>query len=83
MKHIVIRNVGPVKNADLELGQVNVITGMQSSGKSCVLKIACYCSWVEKRLEMSQNVNGFGKGSAFADLLTEYYNMQGYVKENG
>lgn len=82
MKHIVIRNVGPVKNADLELGQVNVITGMQGSGKSCVLKIACYCSWVEKRLEMSQNVNGFGKGSAFADLLTEYYNMQGYVKEN-
>jgi len=82
MKHIVIRNFGPIKDADLELGKVNVITGMQSSGKSCVLKIACYCSWVEKRLEMTQKVNGFSKDSAFVDLMIEYYNLTGYVKED-
>lgn len=82
MKHIVIQNFGPIKEAVLDLGAVNVITGMQSSGKSCVLKIACFCSWVEKRLEMTQKVNGFGKGSAFIDLLMEYYNMQGYVKDD-
>lgn len=80
MKHVVIQNFGPIKEAVLDLGMVNVITGMQSSGKSCVLKIACFCTWVEKRLEMTQKVNGFGKGSAFIDLLMDYYNMQGYVK---
>lgn len=82
MKHIVIRNFGPIKEADLEFGKVNVITGLQSSGKSCVLKIACYCSWVEKRLEMTQKANSFDKGSAFIDLMVEYYKMDGYVKSN-
>ena len=75
MRHLQIKNFGPIKSADLELGQVNIIIGLQSSGKSCVLKIACYCAWVEKRLELSQKVNGFGKGSAFIDLMAEYYKM--------
>ena len=55
---------------------------MQSSGKSCVLKLACYCSWVEKRLQVTQKVNGFGKGTTFIDLLTKYYNIKGYIKDN-
>lgn len=58
MRHLVIRNFGPVREADLQLGDVNVIIGMQSSGKSCVLKMACYCAWAEKRLELSQKQNG-------------------------
>lgn len=80
MKHIVIRNFGPIKEAEFDLGKVNVITGLQSSGKSCVLKIACFCTWVEKRLEMTQKINGFGKDSAFIELLMEYYNMSGYAR---
>lgn len=79
MRHLVIRNFGPIKTADISLGQVNVLIGMQSSGKSCVLKTACYCTWVEKRLELSQKVNGFGKGSAFIDIMADYYQMAGYV----
>mgnify|MGYP002444764269 CR=1 FL=1 len=50
MKHLVIKNFGPIRSADLQLGQVNVLIGMQSSGKSCVLKTACYCTWVENVL---------------------------------
>lgn len=82
MRHLVIKNFGPVCDADLELGQVNVIIGMQSSGKSCVLKIACYCAWVEKRLELAQKPNGFGKGSTFIDLMADYYEMTGYVHDD-
>lgn len=82
MRQLVIKNFGPIRKADLELGQVNVIIGMQSSGKSCVLKTACYCAWVEKRLELAQKPNGFGKGSAFIDIIADYYKMTGYVQEN-
>ena len=53
MKHLVIRNLGPLKEADVELKRINVIIGSQSSGKSCVLKTACYCTWVEKRIELT------------------------------
>lgn len=79
MRHLIIKNFGPIHNAELELGQVNVIIGLQSSGKSCVLKTACYCAWVEKRLELAQKPNGFGTGSGFIDIMTNYYKMKGYV----
>jgi len=82
MKRLLIKNFGPIKEASLTLGQVNIIIGMQSSGKSCVLKTACYCSWVEKRLELTQKVNGFGKGSAFIDIMADYYKMAGYIQDH-
>ena len=82
MKRLLIKNFGPIKEANLAFGRVNIITGMQSSGKSCVLKTACYCSWVEKRLELTQKTNGFGKGSAFIDIMTDYYKMVSYVQDN-
>ncbi len=81
MKRLLIKNFGPIKEANLTLRQVNIITGMQSSGKSCVLKTACYCSWVEKRFELTQKVNGFGKGSAFIDIMADYYKMTGYIQD--
>ncbi len=82
MRHLVIKNFGPVVAADLHLGQVNVIIGSQSSGKSCVLKTACYCTWVEKRLEVSQRTTEFENGSAFIDAMTAYYQMAGYVHDD-
>lgn len=82
MKHLLIKNFGPIKEANLTLGQVNIITGMQSSGKSCVLKTACYCSWVEKRLELTQKVNEFDKGSTFIDIMANYYKMAGYIQDH-
>lgn len=81
MRHLSIKNFGPIHEANLDLGQVNVIIGQQSSGKSCVLKIACYCAWVEKRIELTQSAKHFEDGSFFIDRLAEYYNMNGYVQE--
>lgn len=79
MRHLHIRNFGPVGEASLELGLVNVIIGMQSSGKSCVLKTACYCSWVEKRIELAQNGDEFADGDTFMVKMARYYDMMGYV----
>lgn len=80
MRHLRINNFGPIKSADLDLGQVNVIIGQQSSGKSCVLKTACYCAWVEKRIELTQATEPFCNGSSFIDLMAAYYNMTGYIR---
>lgn len=82
MKHLTIRHFGPISNAEIELGSVNLIIGPQSSGKSTVLKTACYCSWVEKRIELSQKENGFGNGSTFIDLMIRYYNINNYVNSD-
>lgn len=82
MRRLRIKNFGPIQEATLDLGQVNVIIGQQSSGKSCVLKTACYCAWVEKRLELTQDEGGFADKSYFIDRLVSYYNMVSYVRSD-
>ena len=79
MKRLRLRNLGPLSEVDIDLGRVNLIVGLQSSGKSCVLKTACYCSWVEKRIQLAQSDEEFRKGTSFLDILTEYHKMKDYV----
>lgn len=80
MKHLVIRNLGPLKEADIELKRINVIIGPQSSGKSCVLKTACYCKWVEKRIQLTQTADFFAKDSNFLKELERFHKLKGYIK---
>lgn len=82
MRRLIIRNFGPIKEANLNFGRVNLITGLQSSGKSCILKTACYCTWVEKRLQLSQNMEEFKESTSFIDKMTDYYQIKGYIQEN-
>ncbi len=82
MKHIIIRNLGPVVEADIELKRINVILGPQSSGKSCVLKTACYCTWVEKRIEIAQNAEYFEKDGVFIKEFERFHKLQGYARED-
>jgi len=82
MKHVVIRNLGPLKEADVELKRINVIIGSQSSGKSCVLKTACYCTWVEKRIELTQTSDFFAKDDNFLRELERFHKLKGYIKDD-
>ncbi len=79
MKHLVIRHFGPLRNASVDIDQVNLIIGLQSSGKSCVLKIACYCAWVEKRIELAQSAEEYKNSTKFFTELLSYYKMQSYL----
>ena len=82
MKHLVIRNLGPLRESDIELKRINVIIGSQSSGKSCVLKTACYCTWVEKRIELTQTSDFFAKDNNFLDELERFHKLKGYIKDD-
>lgn len=82
MKHLVIRNLGPLKEANAELKRINLIIGSQSSGKSCVLKTACYCTWVEKRIELTQSTDFFAKDGNFLKELERFHKLKGYIKED-
>lgn len=78
MKRVIIHNFGPIKDADISLKDVNVVIGEQSIGKSCVLKVSCFCTWVEKRIEIEQNAQRFEKKGAFIEELTNYHRLNGY-----
>lgn len=80
MRKVVIRNIGPLQDVEIELAKVNVIVGPQSSGKSCVLKIACYCTWVEKKIELAQSADEFMSEDFFIKELTRFHKLKGYFR---
>lgn len=77
-KTIEIYNFGPLKKATVELGFANLIIGLQSSGKSCIMMMACYCSWVEKRIIIRQSPKEFEEKGVFLKRFVEYYHVKGY-----
>lgn len=81
MRHLLLKHLGPLTSADIELGKVNLLIGYQSSGKSCVLKAACYCTWVEKRIELTQSIKEF-EGESFLEKFVSYHRMEGYISDD-
>ncbi|WP_165022171.1 MULTISPECIES: AAA family ATPase [unclassified Dysgonomonas] len=81
-QHLVIKNIGPIRDVDIHLTKINVIIGPQSSGKSTIDKIACYCSWVEKRVCRLQSFDFFLEDGAFAKELVRFHKLDGYLRED-
>lgn len=50
MINLHIQNIGPLKDTGkITLTPLHLFIGKQSTGKSTLLKILCFCQWVEKR----------------------------------
>ena len=82
MKHLVIRNIGPIKKAELELKRFNFLIGPQSSGKSTVAKILSTCEWIEKEVETTRNEQAIGKGESFCNLVEGFHKMDSYFDKD-
>ncbi len=82
MKHLVFHSIGPIDDADILLKRINVIIGPQSLGKSTTLKLASYCSWVEKRIELTQSPDEFMTGDSFIRQLETFHKMKGYFRND-
>lgn len=80
MRNLIIKNIGAIKSINLELNRVNIFIGPQSSGKSTISKILCYCMWIEKlcaAVNLSEIENYANKLDVYEGLL-EFHHMQGY-----
>lgn len=83
MRHLKIKNIGPIAEADIELNKLNIFIGPQSSGKSTITKIACFCSWVEKRIALlNANQEVLSKEGAFAKELVRFHKLIGYLQDD-
>ncbi len=81
MNRLTIRNIGPLSNVLVDFAKYNLFIGPQSSGKSCILKIASYCNWVEKRIELSQNPDDYLNVAEFWKRLVDYHRLNGFIKK--
>ena len=51
MATIQVKNIAPLKDTGvLRLTPLMLFIGMQSTGKSTLMKILCFCRWIEKRV---------------------------------
>lgn len=81
MAKIIIRNVGPIKEAEFDLNKVNVFMGPQSSGKSTIAKIISYCTWVEKDVATSQSLKSYQDNkSYFKEHIENFHKIKGYFR---
>ena len=80
MQRLIIKNVGPVKEADIRLKKINVFIGPQSSGKSTIAKIISFCSWLEKNKHELEG--SFLFSGSVIDKMVSYHRMEGYLNDN-
>lgn len=82
MAHLIIRNIGPIKNAEFDLNKINVFMGPQSCGKSTIAKIISYCSWFEKNMILrTKLMNDFYQELIeFHNLEDSYFSADSYIE---
>ena len=75
MSHLIVRNIGPIKDVDIDLKKVNVFIGAQSSGKSTLAKIISFCTWLDKHTDNATKmyVNGAIRSLMTYHRLTKEY----------
>jgi hypothetical protein len=82
MNTLRIQNIGPIKDAELELNKINVFIGPQSSGKSTIAKIISFCTWLEKDVAISQSLENHQTKDSFRKWLENFHKLKDYFKED-
>lgn len=77
-RHLVIRNLGPIKEIDIFLNRFNWFIGPQSSGKSTIAKVISTCEWIEKEVATSLNPKCIPNGAMFRSLVEKFHKINDY-----
>lgn len=86
MATILIKNLGPIKDTGLiNLTDVLLVIGRQSSGKSTFMKVLCFCRWLEKKIMTSfdKTIQAYTHNNRFTKDLKQFYRIDEiYFKED-
>lgn len=86
MATIQIKNLGPIKDTGLiNLTDVLLVIGRQSSGKSTFMKVLCFCRWIEKKIMTSfdKTIQAYTHNKRFTKDLKQFYRIDEiYFKED-
>ncbi|OWP83710.1 hypothetical protein BWK59_09045 [Flavobacterium davisii] len=79
-ERLIIKNFGPIKSVDLELGKMTILIGDQATGKSTIAKVLAVCRYFSYIVDCSldKNEDSFISGLRYWDIDT-YYNSESYI----
>lgn len=86
MASIEIKHVGPLnETGKIDLKMVNLFIGKQSTGKSTLMKILCYCRWLEKTIMTGSDtvLSAYTHNNKFLKELMQFYRFNaGYFSND-
>lgn len=96
MATIQIKHLGPIRDTGfIQLTELMLVIGRQSSGKSTFMKVLCYCRWLEKHLmtssgKMDETLRAYSSKRRIQKELKQfhhidetYFNANSYVHYDG
>lgn len=73
---IIISHIGPISGTvELELKRFNILIGPQSSGKSTIMKIVCFCRYVEKYCIVHNSIQYYKTYKHFIKELQRFHKL--------
>lgn len=77
MATIQLKNIGPIKDTGpIPITRVMLFLGSQGVGKSTLVKILCYCRWVEKQVVLDKKqISDFTHYKRFIKRLMDFYRL--------
>lgn len=81
---LIIKNFGPIKSVDLDLGKITVLIGEQATGKSTIAKVLSICryfSYIVNVEDNSEKENEYLYNLYFIEGLKRW-GLENYVSEN-
>ena len=81
MEELIIKNIGPIREAKIRLNKINLFIGPQSSGKSTIAKLVSFCQWLEKHIIVNQSTVSVN-ASFIKERLVDYYGFRYFFSED-
>ncbi len=82
MNTLEIKNVGPIKDINIELNRFNIFIGPQSSGKSTIAKIISFSHWLEKDILVHQDIEYIKSSNFLEENLIKFHRLNDYFKDD-
>lgn len=76
---LIIRNFGPIKNVDLDLGRFNVLIGESGTGKSTVAKVLAVCRYFSYLVDDDNLLDYDFENGLIAWGLEEYSSKDSFI----
>jgi len=82
MQRIVIKNFGPISNAEIEIKKIVVLIGENAIGKSTTIKLMSTFLWMEKALFRGAEKEWFEKENRFKNFFLPYHRIKNFLKQD-
>ena len=82
MQRIVIKNFGPISDAEIEIRKAVVLIGENAVGKSTIIKLLSTFLWIEKALFRGTEKKWFEKENRLKTFFLPYHRIEKFLNSN-